>query len=158
MTAFPDLPIRLIRGDRNRVRQIDAAGMRSGHRDSDKLLGITRVEVLGETAAFRPERQGVTRPEGTFIEFIRPLRAEEKHTAGLDLIQERLPVVVQAQLQMLPVVKTRALDVALGEMESQGSDQVQGAPEAHADSSDGPRIVRDLRMNQHDVERIGFQA
>ena len=57
------------------------------------------------------------------------------------------------QLQRVPIVETRAAHRVLVDAKTELADQVQDATAGHTQPRDVPGIGRDLRLDQHDVER-----
>jgi hypothetical protein len=74
---------------------------------------------------------------------------------------EILYVLVNVQIQMLPVIQPRPLHIAVIQRVSQGFDEMQGAMGGGAGAGDVPRILRDLGLQKDNVDvmhsRFPFQ-
>ena len=52
----------------------------------------------------------------------------------------------------MPVVQPRALDGAVGNIEPEGLDEVQMRPRRRAGARDIAAVLRDLRLDEHDIQ------
>ena len=64
-----------------------------------------------------------------------------------------MPVVDDFPLQVLPIVEARAAQIVVVEPKAQRPDQPQLGPGGHARAADAARVVRNLRLIEHDVQQ-----
>lgn len=66
--------------------------------------------------------------------------------------EKRIRARPSHDLDIVPIVASRALEVALGRSEAHRLDKVQPRADARARARDVSGVLRNLRFNQHDVE------
>ena len=147
------LSVELVRGSGCGIGEVDAARMRAGHGQRDEVVTVFVVEVGRQARTLVAENQRIIRLERAVEERARAVRAEEKEVRRLHGGEERRPRIVYGQAQMLPVIQTCAPDILVRKVKAQWTDKVQHAVETHTEATDRTGIMRNLRFDQHKMER-----
>ncbi len=116
----------LVQSDRYRVAQIQAAHILCHDRYAKDLIGwIVREEFLTEPFGFASKDQRII--GGEVCRMIDPgskLR-EEPHLPGLSCFEVAFPCAVPSELYMRPIIESGASYRFLGEVKSEGPNQVE---------------------------------
>ena len=68
------------------------------------------------------------------------------------MIHESLRARVLHHFEMLPIIQARALELRVGDLKPQRMHQMQRHAGRQTKASDGPRVLRDLGLNQNYVQ------
>ena len=123
-------------------------------RHRDHAIRVALVQLVGEPARLAPEHEHdvLRRAERRVPEQPLALRREEPRLAQRrQLALERLPARPGAQIDVLPVVESRALHLALVEGEAERLDEMQRRPGREAGAPRVAGVPVDLGMHQDDV-------
>ena len=151
-SASRQLPVGFVDTDGDGVCQIEAPGVCARHRDLEELFAIAFIKGLRKPASLAPENQRVARLERKFVQGTFAVRTEEKEPRRSGRGEKILPRVVDGQTEVRPVVQPRTFHIMVGQMKSKRADQVKAAVQTDAKASDGTGVVRDFRVDKHDVK------
>jgi len=138
--------------------KIQAAGLGLGHHGEGNAVRSTEggtdpfMDSLGHAAKFLTKKQVVAAAEVGAPVRLRPSRGEEPEALRSLRLQVRIPGCMLHAVHMLPVIKPRAPSRLLVHVESDRMNDVQAAVSGHGGAADVARVLRDLRLVQHDVE------
>ena len=115
---------------------------------------MRQTEVLGQTGGLLAEEDPAAVVKFRLAVVLRRLgRGEPAVRGGLGvLFKEVGEVFVGADLDQMPVVQPRALDGAVGNVEAERLDEVQPRTGRGSGARDVAAILRDLRLNEHDIQ------
>ena len=65
--------------------------------------------------------------------------------------EETLPIIVVVNIERLPVIHSTALQVAVGDGEAKGTNQVEAAVHKSTQTPDVPGVLRNLWIKEDDV-------
>ena len=63
-----------------------------------------------------------------------------------------LQILIQRNVDQIPVIQSAALDRPVGDIEAERPDEMEAGPGGGAGARDGARVVGDLRLDQYDIE------
>jgi hypothetical protein len=153
----PDLAKRLVKGDPDRVGEIERSHA-SDRRDADDAVLKTREKLLGQAHALLAENEGITRRVGGVEVALLCGSAEEVGAAvgrrSLPCVQEMFEVQVPAHIDEVPVIDPRSPDTVLIDSEAQGAYQVHRRTDGGAEAPHIPGVRWNLGFDQDDVEGL----
>ena len=143
----------LVAADSDGVREVEGARF-IDHRDADAAVGIAHQHVLGDAARFLAENDiGAVRVAYVAVLVTRFGGKEEVFTA-LGLCEEIVDAVIVGDVDEVPVIESRAFEVAVGDLEAEGSHEVESSARSGTGARDIAGVLRDLRLEQHDVQNF----
>ena len=104
-TRIVVLAQRLIDGDRNRVGEVQTAGL-ADHGNADALRIIPPQQALRKSAVFAPENQIRAVRVGGFAVYARRLGGEIKEGAVRIAVKKILQIAIVGDVQQIPVVQS----------------------------------------------------
>jgi hypothetical protein len=125
-------------------------------RNPKTLLRLLCKDRLGQARSLASEHQPVPSRKRCAPVRLSPFAGEVPslpRRAGSCALESRI-IVVQCQLQSRPVVHSATPQVSIAQHKPQRAHQVQPRPGCHAQSPDVPRVGRDLRLHQNQVQRM----
>lgn len=139
-SCFAQLSQCLIEDDGNGVGKVQAAHPLSHHRDTVGSILMGVEEFLGKPTSLRTEDEEILFLKVSLrIGNFRPLGKEKEPTAPL-FLKKVLPGVVQADIDVLPVVKAGPLEMLVVDFESQGGHEVERRIGGGAETGDAAGV------------------
>ena len=122
-----------VEGNGDGIGKVVAAGVSAGHGNGPKPVGVQRIEMRGQAMALVAEDQPVAPLKPAIVYASGSLcGAEEKAFRQSVDIQKLLPVVIDMQVQVLPVVHAGPPQVRLVQQEAQGPYEMEARVRADA--------------------------
>jgi hypothetical protein len=109
-------------------------------------------QILGEACALAAEDKGVAGAEISLEIALRSEGAEEAEARCGMAILEVAEVEVLVQVNEVPIVKAGAPDAVLVDPEAEPADEVERALRGGGETRDVACVLRDLGLNEDDVE------
>ena len=147
------LPEGLVGQNGHRVAEIQAAGLLP-HGQADAAVIVLPAKGLRQPRRFLAEKQPAVRGElGPGIVPRRLGGGKPQVVLCLRVQGEQcLQAFIVAHPDQVPVVQTRPAHGALGYVKAQGADQMQPAAGGGAGAGDIAAVLRDLRLDEDDVQ------
>lgn len=143
----------LVATDGDGVRKVERARF-IDHRDADAAVGVAHEHMLGDTACFFAEND--VRAVG--VAYVAVLAArlggKEEVFAALGLCEKVVDAVIVGDVDEIPVVEPGTFEVAVGDLEAEGSHKVEPCARSGTGARDIAGVLRDLRLEQHDVQNF----
>ena len=153
--AVAALPPRLVHRHGDGVRQIQRADL-PHHGQAHGGIVPGGKERFGQALGLLPEYQKIALAVTYVAVYLGGLGGkEEKPPLGIEG-EQLFDAVVIGDIDILPVIQPRALQILIRHFEPQRADEVQTAARGRAGAGDVARVLRDLRFNQYDVEHTIF--
>ncbi len=141
----------LVQHDAHGVGQVEAPDW-PVHRDGEAALGMLFEDPGRHALGFAPENQHAVGPEWRLAVVGGRVGREVEAPFARDRVAEGEPVGVDPQVHVIPVVESRALEVAVVDLESERLDEVKWRAGRGAEAGDVAGIGRDLRLDQRHVQ------
>lgn len=135
----------LVTADGDGVREIQRTRF-INHRDTDAAVGVFHENVLGDTARFLAEDDVRAVGVGDITVLTARLGGEEEIFSARGLFEKVVDRVVIGDVDEIPVVEPRALEVAVGDLKAEGSHKVEPCARSGAGAGDVARVLGDLRL------------
>ena len=121
--------------------------------DADAALAVFLPQPLRQSRGFLAEHQRhvPAREIGLGIG-ARGLGRGEKEIGVAVFGKIRVQVLVDMQIDQVPVIQPAALDRLVGDIKAQRFNEMQSCAGGGAGARDRPRVVRDLRLHKNDVQ------
>ena len=130
------------------VAQVHASGPLD-HGDADAPVRVFFPQPGGQPRALPAEKEPAFLFKGHLGVAHGPLGGAEPQGLGAVAPEKILQILVNPQVQQVLVVQSGPLDGLFGDVEAQGTHQVQPGPGDGAGPCDISRILWDLRFHQH---------
>ena len=147
------LPQDLIASDRDRIREVQRPRL-VDHRDPHAAVGIPHQDVLRDTARFLAEDDVRAVGVGDLAVDMPRLGGEEKVFSAFCFFKEIVDTVVVGDVDEIPVVESRAFEVAVGDLKAERTHQMQSGAGGGAGAGDVAGVLRDLGLKYHDIENL----
>ncbi len=147
---------RFIKGDSDGRREVQTSLPRD-LRNPHGSVGMGREEIPGDADRFAPENEPVRRGKSRVPKRFFGLAGKEPEVlaALLDGPEERGVIVVKGELEPVPIIHRAAAEIFVAQHKSKGAHEMQMRSRGHARSGDVPRVRRNLRMDQGQVQTVG---
>ena len=133
--------------------QVEATDAGVGHGDGVGAIGIEPQDLVWQSLGLLAKHKMVAGPEPALPKGLLGLFAEKKKpffVLGLEIGVEVRPV---PDGNVGPIIESGPFQVPIVGGESQGVDEMEHRVRRPAQPGDGAGVGRDLRFDQHDVER-----
>ena len=139
-------------GDRGRVGEVERAQMR--HHGDAQCLGDLRVlnDLAGETCGFGAEEEDIVGLVRDVRETVFRVAGEREDAFAGHFLEEGVTVRVDLQVGEIVVVQPSALEVGVGEVESEGLDEVKRSARAGGEADSGAGVAGDTRLVEDNME------
>lgn len=124
------------------------------HRDADTAVRIAHEHMLGDTARFFAENDVGAVGVAYFAVLVTRLGGKEEVFAARGLCEKVVDAVIVGDVDEIPVVEPRSLEVAIGDLEAEGSHKVEPCARSGTGARDVAGVLRDLRLEEHDVQNF----
>ena len=123
------------------------------HRDAQRAVGMRVEQRLRQAGRFLAEHDRVAVRE-VGVRIVRAARVESsQRRRGGERCEERVERRVHDDAERVPVVETRAFELAVVDAKAERLDEVQRAARRGAEACDVAGVRRDLGFDQNDVQR-----
>jgi hypothetical protein len=149
------LPQRLVKNDRHRIGEVEAAYAGLEDRYAVGCVLPSGKEFRAEPFGFAAEDEEIPATKfrfdvifvamgGKILEVRGPLRLMERI--------EAIPILIRTQINEWPVVEAGAFEVAIRKRITEWADEMQEYFRGGRQACDGARVLRNLRPYEHDIE------
>lgn len=142
----------LVDGDGRRVSEVERAQVR--HHGDAQWAGDGRVleDFLGEAGGFGAEEEDVVFLVGDVGEVVFRVAGECEDAFAGHFFAEGVEVGVDLQVGEVVVVQPGALEVGVGEVESEGLDEMERGARAGGEADGGAGVAGDARLKEDNME------
>jgi hypothetical protein len=126
--------------------------MDARHRDREQLVAITLIELDGQPMALVAEYKPIALLKTIVVQTAIRLRTAEYHPPRLGALQEIVPILIDVQVQVRPVIQPCPAKMCLVQGKPQRANQVKRRIRADAQTTDRTRVLGNLRGNQNNIE------
>lgn len=143
----------LVAADSDGVREVEGARL-VDHRDADASVGIAHEYMLGDAARFFAENDVGAVGVAHLAVLVTRLGGKEEVFAARGLCEKVVDTVIIGDVDEIPVVEPGTFEVAIGDLEAEGSHKVEPCARSGTGARDVAGVLRDLRLEQHDVQNF----
>ena len=143
----------LVAADGDGVRKVQRTRF-IDHRDADAAVGVSHENVLGDAARFFAEDDVRAVGVGDFAVLVARFGGEKEVFAAHGFLKKIVDTVVVGDVDEVPVVEPRALEVAVGDLKTEGTYQMEPCARSGTGARDVAGILRDLRLEEYDVQNF----
>lgn len=151
------LPQRLIHRDCRRVGKIQRADVPQ-HGNAHAGVRMLPQEPFGKSRSLLAEHQHTLRRIPHLGIAARRFGREKEKLSVCVLFEEFGEIFIVKNLQLIPIIKTGAFQMPVGDLEAEGLHQMQGAAGGGAGTCDIAGILGNLRLYENDMEAGRFPA
>ena len=141
----------LVAADGDRVREVQGTCL-VDHRDADTAVRVAHEHMLGDAARFLAEDDVRAVGVAYFAVLVTRLGGKEEVFAARGLCEKVVDAVIVGDVDEIPVVEPGTFEVAIGDLEAEGSHQMEPCASSGTGARDVAGVLRDLRLEQHDVQ------
>ena len=145
-------PQSIINDDAHGIGQIEAADVLAEDRNPVQTVGMLSQQIFGQPHRFFSKDEEHIIPVINGVMRLRPLAREERKVGVLVDGHEVFQTLVDANIQVLPIVQTGALEAGVCNLESKGLNQVKGRPRSQTQSPNVACVGRDFRLHEYNIE------
>ena len=135
----------LVAADGDGVREVEGSRF-IDHRDADASVGVFHQNMLGDAARFLAEDDVRAVGVADFAVLVTRLGGKEEVFAALGLGKEIVDRIIVGDVDEVPVVETRPLEVSVGDLKAEGSHKMEPCARRSTGARDVAGILRDLRL------------
>lgn len=143
----------LVTADGDGVREVERARF-IDHRDADAAVGVAHEHMLGDTARFLAEDDVGAVGVAYVAVLVTRLGGKEEVFAARGLCEEIVDAVIVGDVDEIPVIEPGTFEVAVGDLKAEGSHKVEPCARSGTGARDIAGVLRDLRLEQHDVQNF----
>ena len=143
----------LVTADGDGVREVQRTRF-VDHRDTDAAVGIAHQHMLGDAARFLAEDDVRAVGVADLAVLVLCLGGKEEVFAAPRFFEKVVDRVVIGDFDEVPVVQPRALEVAVGDFEAEGLDQMEPRAGSGSGAGDVAGVLWDLRLEEYDIQNF----
>ena len=140
-----------VQDERGGVGEVERA-QSAAHGDAERAVGVAVDERFGQAFCFLAEDQEVAVAVFdvgiAFFGFLGEVEVSSALGAGEEVVE----VVVVRQVELVPIVEPRALELCVGYLKAHRLDYMQCRAGAGAGARDVARVLRDLGLYQNNIK------
>ncbi len=150
------LPQCLVQRDAGGSGKVQAA-LAGCLRNAQTSLRVGFQQRFGQSGCLAAKHQAITIHEVCLPIGLARFAGEKPAARSIDCREKCSVIVVDGQLQSVPVIHRAAFEISIRQDKTKRADQMQAGSAGHAEPGDVTGVWGNLRLHQRDAERVRRQ-